>query len=98
MAVNEDAVPDQDGEFDDWIEFFNNGSENINLAGYYLSDDGAEPDKWMFPDTTIFAGDYLVGWADKDEDQEGLHADIKLSASGETIVLSDNNLTLFFQQ
>lgn len=94
MADNETAVMDQDGEYDDWIEFYNNGTEDINLGGYYLSDDAAEPDLWMFPDTMIKAGDYLIVWADKDEEQEGLHADLKLSASGEIIVLSDENLNL----
>lgn len=94
MADNENAVADQDGEYDDWIELYNNGSEDINLGGYFLSDDADEPDKWAFPDTTIFAGDYLIVWADKDEDQEGLHAGIKLSADGEIIVFSDSYLNL----
>jgi len=94
MADNESTVVDQDGEYDDWIEFYNNADVDINLGGYYLSDDGTEPDQWMFPDTTIAPGAYLIVWADKDEDQEGLHANFKLSASGETIVLSDNDLGL----
>lgn len=94
MADNESTVADQDGEYDDWIEFYNNGESNINLVGYFLSDDSSEPDKWAFPDTVIYAGDYLIVWADKDNEQEGLHADIKLSADGEMIVLSDNNLNL----
>jgi spore coat protein CotH len=94
MADNESYITDQDGEYDDWIEFYNNGDSDINLEGYFLSDDGSEPDKWMFPDTIIYAGDYLIVWADKDEEQSGLHADIKLSADGEMIVLSDNNLNI----
>lgn len=94
MADNENTVADQDGEYDDWLELFNNGSEDIGLDGYYLSDDAADPYQWVFPDTTIIAGGYLVIWADNDEDQEGLHANFKLSASGETIVLSDHNMSL----
>ncbi len=94
MADNENAVADQDGDYDDWIEFYNNGSEDISLGGYHLSDDGTEPNKWIFPDTTISTGAYLIVWADKDEDQEGLHANFKLSASGEIIVLSDANMNL----
>ena len=94
MADNENYVADQDGDYDDWIEFYNNGSEDISLGGYYLSDDGTEPNKWVFPDTTVIAGDYLIVWADKDEDQDGLHANFKLSASGEIIVLSDHNMNL----
>jgi len=94
MADNESTVTDQDGEYDDWIELYNNGTTAILLAGYYLSDDASEPDQWIFPDTSIAAGGYLIVWADKDEDQEGLHADLKLSKSGETILLSDASLSI----
>jgi CotH kinase protein/Lamin Tail Domain/Secretion system C-terminal sorting domain len=97
MADNESTVADQDGDYDDWIEFYNNSSEAINLGGYYLTDDATEPDLWMFPDTSIAAGSYLIVWADKDDEQEGLHADLKLSASGETILLSDMDLKLVDQ-
>lgn len=97
MADNETAVADQDGEYDDWIEFYNNGSETINLNGYFLSDDFAEPDKWVFPDTVINAGEYLIVWADKDEEQTGLHADIKLSANGEMIIISNENMNVIDQ-
>ncbi|HEY9115071.1 MAG TPA: lamin tail domain-containing protein, partial [Bacteroidales bacterium] len=94
MADNESTITDQDGDYDDWIELYNNGSEDLNLTGYYLSDDAADPYQWIFPDTTIMAGGYLIIWADDDGDQEGLHANFKLSKSGETIVLSDNNMNL----
>ena len=97
MADNETTVTDQDGEYDDWIEFFNNSNTDVSLNGYYLTDDASEPDQWVFPDTTISAGGYLIVWADKDEDQEGLHANFKLSASGEAILLSDPSLGLIDQ-
>ena len=41
--------------------------------------------------TTISANGYLMVWADKDEEQEGLHANFKLSAAAESIILSDTN-------
>jgi len=94
MADNETTVTDQDGEYDDWIEFYNNGDEEISLLGFNLSDDAAQPDQWTFPDTTIAANDYLIIWADKDEDQEGLHASFKLSSAGETILLSGPGLDM----
>jgi len=94
MADNENTVFDQDGEYDDWIEFYNNGDEEISLLGFNLSDDAAQPDQWTFPDTLIAAGDYLIVWADNDEDQEGLHANFKLSSSGETILLSGPGLDM----
>jgi spore coat protein CotH len=94
MADNETTITDQDGEYDDWIELYNNGNEDISLNGYYLSDDASTPDQWVFPDTTIAAGGYLIVWADNDEDQEGLHANFKLSSSGETILLSNASLNI----
>ena len=42
LARNDTTVSDQDGEFDDWIELFNNSSGTISLQGYFLSDDGEE--------------------------------------------------------
>lgn len=94
MADNKTAVVDQDGQYDDWIEIFNNSSDAINLNGYYLSDNASNPTKWMFPDTIISAGGYLVVWADNDLTQIGLHASFKLSTSGEVVALSDNNANL----
>ncbi|MBI9039212.1 MAG: CotH kinase family protein [Bacteroidales bacterium] len=94
MADNETTVVDQDGEYDDWIELYNNSDEDIPLLGFFLSDDASSPDQWAFPDTSISSGGYLIVWADKDEEQEGLHASFKLSASGETILLSDSELNV----
>jgi len=89
MADNENTVADQDGEYDDWIEFYNNGTEAISLEGYYLSDDASNLKQWTFPDTTIAPKSYMIVWADNDEEQAGLHANFKLSKSGEMILLSD---------
>lgn len=92
LADNETTVTDQNGEYDDWIEFYNNGQASVNLQGYYLSDDLAEPEKWIFPDTTIQPGGFLIVWADEDLEQSGLHADFKISKSGESLVLSNPQL------
>ncbi len=90
MASNASTAADQDGEYDDWIELYNNSSESIDLEGYYLSDDGADLTQWAFPsDTIIEAYGYLIVWADNDEDQTGLHANFKLSASAESVYLSN---------
>jgi len=94
MADNETTVTDQDGDYDDWIEFYNNGTEDIALQGFYLSDDAGDPGQWVFPDTTIAAGGYLIVWTDDEEDQEGLHANFKLSKSGESILFSDATLNI----
>lgn len=90
MASNDATVADQDGEYDDWIEFYNNSASTIDLGGYFLTDDAGDLTQWSFPEgTEIAPNGYLIVWADNDVDQSGLHANFKLSASGESIILSD---------
>lgn len=92
MASNSSAVADQDGEYDDWIELYNNGSTSINLENYNLSDDNADLQKWTFPEgTSIGANSYLIIWADDDEDQEGLHANFKINSTSESLFLLDDD-------
>ena len=89
MASNNITAADEYGEYNDWIEFYNNSSSAVDLSGYFLSDDPLNVTKWSFPvGTTIDAGDYLIVWADNDG-QSGLHANFKLSSGGETLVFSD---------
>jgi spore coat protein CotH len=97
MADNDNIAADQDGEYDDWIELFNNGDQAVSLTGYCLSDAGDDLLQWVFPDTSIAAGGYLIIWADEDDTQSGLHANFKLSASGEAIYLSNSEGTLIDQ-
>lgn len=95
MASNGSTVADQDGDYNDWIEIYNKGTQTIDITGYHLSDDADSLDIYTFPSgTTIPADSYIVVWADKDLTQSGFHADFKLSASGETIYLSDVSMTV----
>lgn len=90
LPVNSITMPDQNGEYDDWIELFNKSSASVNLSGYFLSDDKKELGKWKFPEgTNIAAKSYLIIWADGDTTEVGLHASFKLSSTGEDVVLSD---------
>lgn len=90
MASNETTVADQDGEFDDWIELYINSDVDIDLEGYYLSDDVDDLMQWTFPSgAVISSGGYLIIWADNEEEQEGLHANFKLSSVSESVFLSD---------
>ena len=45
----------------DWVELYNGGSAAIDLSGYGLSDDPAQPRKWQFPQgASIQPGGYVV--------------------------------------
>jgi hypothetical protein len=81
-------VDPADGKFDDWFELHNAGPTAINLGGFYLTDSDLLKTQFTIPANTIIpAGGYLLVWADNDTLQSGLHANFKLSASGEMIGL-----------
>ena len=96
MASNDNIATDEYGEYDDWIEIYNKGSEPINLLGYYLSDDLNNLTKYIFPDFILQPDQYFIVWADDDEEDQGdyNHATFKLSASGEELYFSDPNLNI----
>jgi len=95
LPVNISVVPDQSGQYDDWIEIFNLSSVSKDISGYLLSDKKTNPDKWKFPQGTFLPGNgYLIIWADADTTQPGLHANFKLSSLGENILISEPDGTL----
>ncbi len=98
MMANDGVLADDNGEFDDWFEIFNSGSEAIDIGGMYVTDDLtlSVGDWWQIPDsdpsaTTIPAGGYLVLWADGQTGQGVLHLDFRLSGTGESIGLVDSD-------
>ena len=91
MASNTSFKTDESGDYDDWIELYNTTDQDISCYGLYLSDNPSNKLKWEFYDTIIKAKSFLVVWADEDGTQSGLHANFKLSASGEAVILSDKD-------
>ncbi len=90
MADNGSTSTDSNGENDDWVELYNHTSTAKDLSGLYLSDDPTNLTKWQIPlGTAVNANDVLIVWTDNDSEQSGLHAGFKLSASGESVILSD---------
>ncbi len=88
MASNTATITDENGEYEDWIELFNNSNSAVNLSGWHLTDKADNLDKWEFPaNTSIPANGYIIIWADEDSSQGPLHANFKLSALGEQLLL-----------
>ena len=49
------------GDNEDFVEFYNPGGANVDLGGYFLSDNPANPDKFEIPaGTEVPAGGYLM--------------------------------------
>jgi len=98
FAATNDSITglaDSAGEYDDWIELYNNTDEDILLDGYYLTDNFELGRKWAFPSsTTIAANDYLIVWADHQLSQDGLHASFRLNQDGEELMLVHSDGTV----
>jgi spore coat protein CotH len=81
---------DEYGESNDWIELYNTGNTVINLSGSHLSDSISNPLRWTFREGTLIGpGEYLIVWADDDEEQWFYHTNFNLASTGETLLLSD---------
>ena len=98
MPSNSITIYDEDGDASDWIELYNGSSEQVNLDGYYLSDDSLEITKWQFGSAVIEPGEYLIVFAsDKNKFADYWHTNFKISASGEEILLNDGSGTIIDQ-
>ena len=94
MASNTNTLADPaDGDFEDWFELYNAGAAPINLAGFTLSDDAANPTKFRIPAGTMLPPHgFLLVWADEETGQNrpgqaDLHVNFKLASAGESILL-----------
>ncbi|MEN8866200.1 MAG: lamin tail domain-containing protein [Akkermansiaceae bacterium] len=90
-----DGFAAADGNTYDWIELYNNGPEEVDLQGTYLTDDKTTPTKWQFARSfPIPAGGFAVVFA---SDLDGLierqeHLNFKLdSGDGEYLALVAND-------
>lgn len=78
---------------DDWIELYNTTDRAIDLAGMYISDDEAQPQKFQIPgndiqNTVIEPHSHLVLWASKRSNTgEQIHANFKLSNTDGSLVM-----------
>jgi hypothetical protein len=102
LTSNSTVYTDGNGEYDDWIEIYNDTAIPVNLGSLYITDNLDIPFKYPIPNnfseqTTIPANGYLILWADGQTDQGVLHLPFKLDKAGEQIgvVQLAENDTLF---
>ena len=98
VASNTGSFEDVYGDSPDWIELHNQGDTAVDLLGYHLTDDAADPIGWTFDSSLVInPGEYKVVFASSrnEIDPAGyFHTDFSLSAGGEYIGLFDDNGTL----
>ncbi len=95
MADAKSGLPDEDGEFSDWIELYNTTDQTISLDNFALSDKESKPLKWRFPDGAIIVphGYYVVFCSGKDRRDDPTsvpHSNFRISAERDTVVLADS--------
>lgn len=99
ILINE-ILTNTDAPQTDAIELYNPNTTDVNISGWYLSDNRSTPKKWKIPAVTIIpAGGYLVfneGHYENDtigySDQE-FGSSFSLSSLGETIYLFSGSST-----
>lgn len=90
MAQNTRTLKDEDGEFVDWIEIQNQGSNTVSLLNWSLTDASGNRRKWLLPATNLPPSEFLVIFAsEKNRTTPGrpLHTNFKLSDGGEYLAL-----------
>lgn len=60
LAENDRTLPDEEGDWEDWVELFNAGSSPFDLDGYGLSEDPTSLDRWIFPSVEVPARGHLL--------------------------------------
>lgn len=93
LSSNDSSEQDEDGDYSDWLEIWNAGAEAVDLAGWGLSDNSANPFKWTFGAVAIQPGEFLVVWASSKNrpavtNGNQLHAGFAISAGGEELLLT----------
>ncbi len=92
MCTNTSSIKDNFDENEDWMELYNPQDTAINLTGKYLTDKKDNLVKWQFGENIkIEPKSYLLVWCDEDGSQGDLHANFKLSSSGEFTAIVDTD-------
>lgn len=93
--ANNQSWPDENGQYNDWIELHNFGEDDINLMGRWLSDNPDDPYKHQINENVwVAAGGYIVLFADNNPEAGALHLNFSLSADGEHVLLSTEDFLL----
>ncbi|MFH2142943.1 MAG: lamin tail domain-containing protein, partial [Bacteroidota bacterium] len=95
MALNQTTYSDEAGDYDDWIELYNYGTDTIDLSGVYLTDDPANLAKFQIDSAIkIFPGSFVILWADDDTLISKYHLGFKLESDGGYIGISTSSIQL----
>lgn len=60
---NYSTIADENGEYPDWVELYNTGTDTVDLINYSITDKSSNPTKWIFPDAQLAPGQFKTIFA-----------------------------------
>jgi hypothetical protein len=91
FCADKSTEKDDFNETEDWIELYNKGTETIDIAGLFLTDNLNKKTKHKIakgdPNTILSPGEYMILWADENITQGVRHLNFKLASGGEQLGL-----------
>jgi hypothetical protein len=98
LASNSTILADEYGEYDDWVEIYNNSENTVDIGGMFICGDPEDSIPFQIPETdpqmtSIAPRGFILLWFDRDSEQGVLHIENKLSKDGygESIILIDRD-------
>ena len=92
LSSNSRYAPDAYGNYEDFIELYNQSVRDVDMSGWFLSDSDSDYKKWSFPEGTVIKpNEYMLIYASgrNTKDKNGkLHTSFKLDKSNEKVILS----------
>lgn len=89
LVINELLLSSSDapygGKLRDVIEICNTSENNVSTVGWYISDEEYDPYKFALPETELKAGECLILYAEKSDDEKAIGFGL---SSGESVYLT----------
>ena len=96
MAANNSAVPDENGEFNDWLELYNGTGADLDMEGVMITN-RTDRITFPFPSYTLKAGERVIVFASASyqlDPSKPFHGKFKISSAGDHIYLYDPDMYL----
>jgi len=96
MSANSSAVPDENGEFYDWLEIFNGTGADLDMEGITLTD-RTDRLTFAFPEYTLKAGERVIIFASDSHQRDPskpFHGKFKISSAGAHLYMYDPEMYL----
>ncbi|MBL7941799.1 MAG: lamin tail domain-containing protein, partial [Flavobacteriales bacterium] len=94
-STNPQLVADESSEYPDWIELYNSGLTTVNIAGWSLTDNPLNPDKWLLPDIDLAPAERLLVFA-SGNDLNSFTPDTGPATNHWETVMNDNSAWQYF--